>query len=142
MQELISAQLKKPFTVHAWASTSPTQARGQLPPPGHPSPWGTALGTGQLMRALHAPVRSSTGRFLTDLFWFSVRCSLNSCAYLFPPLPRVWQNEQMLECKGVAGRDGLAQGLCSPAAAEPQPITLTWLYLVFTAFVYIDLNHT
>lgn len=134
VQELISAQetlycacLGKHITSIGW---------------GEPLTPGTALGAGQLRRTLHTPAWSSTDRFLTDLLWFSVWCLLNRCAHLFPTLSRVWQNEQMLQCKGVAGRARLAQGLCSPVALEPQLVTLTRLFLVFAAFVCIHLNCT
>lgn len=101
-----------------------------MPAPGIPEP-STALGTSRASPG-------STGCVLTDLFGSSVRSLLSSSAHLFAH-SRVWQKEQMLGCRGSLGGQA-GTGLCSPGAVQPRLITLTRLFLVFTALLCIDLN--
>lgn len=132
VQELISAQETLSCACSAKHITG--TGWGQPLSPGHsPGSWAAQEGSAHPSPEQHRP-------FSHTLLWLSLWCLLNSSAHLFPPLSRVWQDEQMLESTGVAGRDRLAQGLCSPVAVEPQLITLTRLLLVFTAAVSIDPN--
>lgn len=105
-----------------------------------PSPRGTALGAAQEgsprpSLEQHRPFSHRAG-LVQRLVLVERLCTSVS------PTKQGLADEQMLQSKGVAGGARLARGLCSPVAAEPQLITLTWLFLFFTAFVCIDPNCT